>query len=265
MLKLCPPIQITLVLACLVSTGSGYVKADIYSWKDENGNTVYSDQKTSDKAQPSVQTKQTVNYYSAPQKPAPAADNAGGDSLATLEAVDEGDDTKAKPLTEKQCQQMYQRSCDQVQNWQKYARKACGNDARCDDPNYLDRKYRPRTTEELREVARKAAVRNNNNDDKIEEFLRKKYSNYCENQAAMFCRQQRNNASCMAQMQSQCEDPRGLDQFLAKYHNLSPQEKKQIIEQAKAMATANGDDSLDYDQMIASLVDILITQALMGI
>lgn len=242
------------------------VNAEIYRWQDENGNTVYSDKHSSDKAHSAPTSDRPVNYFTAANtmdKPAKAnADTSA--ALATLEAVDDGDEDKVKPLTEAQCQQLYQRSCDQVHNWQTYARKACGTDSRCDDPAFLDRKYRPRTIEELREIARRSAARNNRNDDNIEEFLKKKYSNYCANQSAMYCRQQR-RSHCMDMVKTYCQDPRGLDDILAKYDNLSPAEKKQIIEKAKAMVTANGDNALSYDQMISSLIDILISQVAMGI
>ena len=267
----------TKYLSCLASaaitwlalTATPSVCADIYRWTDENGNTVYSDQKRSEHAESTTPNHQSVNYYDKPKaKPQPQKASAAttDGELATLEVVgdqESGQQSDSQPLTEAQCQALFQLSCDEVINWKKYALEACGSDERCADPNYLDRKYRPRTIEELAAIARRAAVRNNNVDDKIDEYLRKKFSNQCENQAALYC--QKRGSRCMAQMTAQCDDPRSLGQVLAQYDQLTPLEKQAIIEKARQMATASGENSLDVDQMVASLAQILISQALLGL
>lgn len=245
--------------------GSTLCQAEIYRWKDAEGNTVYSDQKQSESAEKATLKDKNVNYYAAPKaKPATVKPiQQPVDTLATLEAMeDKAEDDGA--MSEAECQQQYRRSCEQVDNWEKYALEDCGNDPRCDDPDYLDRKYRPRTTDEMREVARRAGVRKNNIDDKIDDYLRKKFTNQCENQARLYCQQQRSR-NCLATVEAQCKDPRSLRQVLAKYDHLSPVEKQAIIEKASKMAVANGENSLDYDQLVASLVDILITSTLMGL
>lgn len=254
--------------ALLLLISSSLSLADIYRWKDAEGNTVYSDQQSSSQAKKAPLNNKSVNYYSAP-KPKETAktpmDSISADNtLATLEALEDENSAAEAPLSEADCQQLYRRSCDEVVNWEKYARKACGNDSRCSDPDYLDRKYRPRSTAELREVARRAAVRKNNIDDKIDDYLRKKFSNQCENQAKYYCAQQRAR-NCMEVVVSQCEDPRSLNQVLAKYNNLTLNEKRAIVDKAKKMALASGEDSLNYDELIASLVDILISSAIMGL
>ena len=73
------------------------------------------------------------------------------------------------------------------------------------------------------------------------------------------------SASCDAQMRSYCEDPRGLDDIFARYDNLSPNEKQQIIAKAKQLAMDGGENQLDYEAIVAALIDILIQQALLGI
>ncbi|ARN74762.1 DUF4124 domain-containing protein [Oceanicoccus sagamiensis] len=247
-------------LTCLMLTSTA-AQADVYSWKDSDGSTVYSDQKTSSKAQ-STPSGNTINYYSPPpSKPKPGT--TLDEPLATLSIAE--DEPAAKPaLSEQQCQQQYKLDCDQVTNWRKYALERCGDDPRCEDPEFLDKKYRPRSMEEMQAIARRSSVRNNLQDKKIAQFLTRKYSNYCENQAELYCRSQR-SASCDAQMRSYCNDPRGLDDIFARYDNLTPIEKQRIISQAKQLAMENGDNQLNYEQIVAALIDILIQQALLGI
>lgn len=255
----------TLVLCslyCLCLLASTAAHAEIYSWTDSAGNTTYSDQKPSADAKP-TESGNNINYYTAPPavKSEPIS-NTEPESLATLTPVAE--DEKPAAMTEKQCQQQYGKDCDSVNNWRQHALEKCGDDERCLDPAFLDKKYRPRTIEEQRKIAIRSAVRNNLHEKKIARFLTKKYSNYCANQAAMYCQSQRSN-SCDAKMRSYCEDPRELEDIFARYDNLTLIEKKQVIAQAKEMAMANGDNQLDYEQIIVSLIDILISQALMGI
>ncbi len=239
--------------------------AEIYSWTDDAGNVIYSDQKASNKAK-ATQPSANVSYYSA-VKPATAqrqeAPSALGE-LATLSVEEESSDSSPAPLSEKECQQQYRRSCDEVVNWQKHAVEKCGNDSRCKDAGFLERKYRPRTTEEVLAIARRSASRNNLLDKRITQFLNKKYTRHCESQAAMYCQKNRSR-QCEANMLRYCKDPRSLEDVFRRYDNLSIIERQQIIAKAKQLAIANGDSALDYEKMLVSIVDILISQALMGI
>lgn len=248
-------------ITCLVL--SAPLVADIYSWTDADGTRIYSDQKPSETAQPTASTP-AINYYTASKiKPDPAYESpTGNEQLSTLTALSEAEDETE--LNEQQCQQQYSRSCDEIINWQDYASQACGDDPRCQDSEFLERKYRPRSNEELREIALRAAIRNNNHDDKIALFLTKKYTNYCENQAAMLC-SNKLSKNCRATMQHYCEDPRDLNDIFRRYDNLTTLEKQAIINKAKTLATANGQNALNYDKMLASLLEILISQAMLGI
>ncbi len=262
----------TALTLCLMLLVAATARAEIYRWTDAQGNTVYSDQKTSEDAASAEPDSDKVNYYSPPVKKSASPPAGEPETLATLEAVETPAEThegEAKgdtddALTEAECQEEYGRSCDEVVNWKEKALEDCGDDPRCDDPEYLERKYRPRTRDELLAIARRAAIRNGNAEDDIARFLRRKYSNYCDNQAEAYCQQQRSR-QCRQQMRQQCEDPRGLEEVLARYDNLSPAEKQRVIKKAKEMALASGKDSLDWDQMAASLIEILVSQAMMGL
>ncbi len=263
MLKI-PPLHLTLSLSlsCMLLTSTAAL-AEVYSWKNSEGSTVYSDQKTSGDAK-STQSGSTINYYTPPPVKPKQQTKTPDESLAVLSIAEDEPDKQSTELTEQQCQQQYELSCDRVNNWRRYALEQCGDDARCEDPEFLDNKYRPRTIEEMREIARRSAVRNNLQDKKIAQFLTRKYSNYCENQAELYCRNQR-SASCDAKMRSYCDDPRGLEDIFARYDNLTPNEKQQIIAKAKQLAMEGGENQLDYEAIVAALIDILIQQALLGI
>lgn len=241
--------------------------AQIYSWTNEAGNTVYSDQQSSEQARPS-QPSSPVNYYKAknttahqPQSTSPAEEMAVLNTETELETSAE---SASKEPSEKQCQLRYQLSCEQVNNWKRYAIEACGNDSRCQDEAYLDRKYRPRTQDELLTIARRAGARNNMMEKKITEFLTTKYTSYCDNQAAMYCHN-KTGSQCGQTILAYCKDPRGLQDIFQRYDNLSVSEKKQILATAKSMALAHNNNRLDYDQMISSLLEILISQAALGL
>lgn len=243
--------------------------AEIYSWKDADGNTVYSDQKTSANAQPSSNAN-TVNYYTA-KKTKPATDSQPSvttNTLATLSNEDDSPEQRQADSREKEqaCQDNYRSNCDKVENWEHYAREACGSDSRCNDPAYLDKKYRPRSNEELQAIARRAAIRNNLHEKKIARFLQKKYTNYCDEQAALVCRGDGNdNKRCNKKIRNYCEDPRGLADIFKQYDHLSKQERQQVIAKAKELAGANKNNAQDYQKLIISMIDILISQAAMGI
>ena len=235
--------------------------AEIYTWKDTDGNSIYTDQQPTANAKPS-NPRNTVNYYAAPTATAPTQSTTASEQLATLTA--DTDDDNEPLLTEEECQQNYRLNCDRVTHWLKYALEDCVNDQRCDDPDFLERKYRPRSMEEMQKIANRAAIRNNLQDKKIAFFLRKKYTNYCDNQAAVYCNN-KSSSQCEATMLSYCKDPRGLKEIFAKYDNLTLQEKQQIIAKAKTLAIDNGGNQPDYEKVVASLIDILISQALMGL
>jgi hypothetical protein len=260
-------LKIISITAAILLTSINSSLAEIYSWKDAAGNTIYSDQKPSVDAQPST-SGNPVNYYTA-DKPKPRPDSipmVPTSSLATLSNEDDSSEQQQadRRNKEKACQDNYRSNCDKVENWKEYARQACGSDSRCNDPVYLDKKYRPRSNEELQAIARRAAIRNNLHEKKIADFLNKKYTNYCANQAAMVCQNNR-SAKCDAQIRHYCEDPRGLADVFNQYDHLSTLEKQQIIAKAKQMAINNGGETADYEKLIGSLIEILISQALMGL
>lgn len=256
------------VLSCIATIqGIATAQAGVYKSTDDAGNVVFSDQKPSENARPET-ADNAVNYFSSPpvsttRKSSQAKSSSASYSKLSTLSVEE-DTTSVPILTEQQCQDQYNRSCDEVTNWLDYAKQACTNDNRCDDLDFLDRKYRPRSNEEVREIALRAAIRNNNHDEKIALFLTKKYTNFCENQAAMLCRNKLDR-NCEAKMEFYCEDTRSLSDIFQKYDNLNAIERQAIIEKAKALALANGNNPLDYDKILANLIEILISQATMGL
>lgn len=267
-----PKIILIIILAGLANLSAN---AEIYNWKNASGNTVYSDQHRSGQAMAKTSTNST-NHYSATGNGKPTeisshtiepvvAKIVGSTQqhLAALSAATDKD-SLAPAMTENECQQHYRLSCDRVNNWKQYATDACGDDSRCLDDDFLDKKYRPRTIEEMQTIARRSAIRNNLQDKKIALFLTKKYSNYCANQAAMYCQNKR-DTQCAATMRSYCDDSRELKDIFQRYDNLSTIEKQEIISQAKSMTMSNGNNQLDYDQIVASLIELLVSQALLGL
>ncbi|MFA7552696.1 MAG: DUF4124 domain-containing protein [Spongiibacteraceae bacterium] len=263
--------MISLLKNCLTALSIGLLvntaaQAEIYSSKNADGNTVFTDQRPNQASQP-TRTGSTVNYYQpVAAKPANNKSSNNPSELATLSVEDDENKERSEPqLTEADCQRDYRLSCDQVNNWMQYAIENCVNDQRCKDPDFLERKYRPRSREEMIAIANKAAIRNNRNEKEIALFLTKKYTDYCDNQAALACRNKANSEQCAANILHYCNDSRSLQDVFNKYDNLSANEKHRIISKAKAMAVAGDGNQVNYDKMISSLIEILISQAVMGI
>lgn len=262
-----PTSKLLPLLILLVATP---LRAEIYQWKGEDGNTVYSDQKTSHEAVDASPGAGRVNYYPAPSSPAV-------ESLPKLEAVEDvyfvqPTDTQKQEqakLTEEQCQEIYGLDCDRVLNWHKYALEACGNDSRCEDEAYLDRKYRPRTKAEINMVARRAGIRKNNAKDDIRFFLQRKYTNFCANQTVAYCQSRYKTQSaarqCVKQLEANCRESRGIDDILEQYNQLSLAERKKILQEAKAMTLSNHSNDLNYAQMLDRLIDLMLAASAMGI
>ncbi len=245
--------------------------ADIYSSKNEQGNIVYSDQKSPGDSQISKPSG-NASYYTpvkilktvklSPEQPSSSKEGQG----STGELLGRGSppvtaNKGLAGLTEPECQREYSRSCDQLVNWKKYAIESCGDDSRCEDDDYLTRKFKPVTTEELLSIARRAAVRNNREDEEITNFLKRKYTNYCNRQASLSCR---DDEICNQKILNTCKDPRSLEDIFSKYNNLNILEKEQIISQAQVLAMSNGANEQSYNKKIVDLLSLLLTRTLLG-
>ncbi|MBL4828198.1 MAG: DUF4124 domain-containing protein [Spongiibacteraceae bacterium] len=265
-----PTIKTLLLASLLCFLNATY--ADVYSWTDKDGKRIYTDKKPGshiDAQKKSLSTTDGINYYtSTPRKQVSQTKTtpltAANTSSVNNDSNSQNERETPPRLTEKQCQQDYQRSCDQVNNWRKYAIEHCGNDSRCQDEDYLERQYRPRSTEEILVIARRAAIRNNRRDKNIALFLKKQYTNYCENQAEFYCNNKR-NAQCENVMEAHCSDSRDLQDIFAQYDNLSMAEKQQIIKKAKQLSLSSGTNPQAYQKLLASIIDLLIAQATLGI
>lgn len=149
--------------------------------------------------------------------------------------------------------------------------------ARCDDPDSRQRQS-PAAGPDTREIARRAAVRGNRDEQRAlrellvkhtglcsqkpeqycpphnlaacTEQLRqtcttiKRQAAMCEAQTATYCARQRGSAQCVAALSRQCDNEKlTLDQVLAKYPNLSPNQKAQLKQIATQLEN-NRDQSL---------------------
>lgn len=249
--------------------------AQVYSWTDDQGNRVYSDKKppSQSQASPSVHsTTGSVNYYTAPTVKQPVERSIKQTTAAELNSTThqehagsiQSDEDKQPVLTEQQCQQHYRRNCDQVHNWRKYALEQCGDDSRCQNEEYLDQQYRPRTTEEVLAVARRAAARKAMRDKDITQFLTKRYTQYCDNQAKMYCKNKRSK-QCKKMMAGVCDESRNLRDVFSQYDNLTPLQKQQIVNKAKQLSMASGKNQKRYDKILSDIIQLFIMQQTMGL
>lgn len=175
--------------------------------------------------------------------------------------------------------------------WHAKAHAVCAprDGARCDDDNFLRQHYSAEILA-TREVARKAAVRGNREEQRATRELLLQYSGLCESKSAkycannpgacssqllqgcqslkqraaacqlqtrQFCNGQRNSAGCNQAMLKQCPSskPQNIDQLLARYDDLTPVQK-QRIKQLAAQLKENKDESL-LGGLISNLIGLL--------
>lgn len=277
-----------IVFSVAVFSVTGLTRADIYRSVDSSGNTSYSDRETHSSQRITDSVKGGVNFYSPlPASPQPEQQNshtqAQESSEETLHDLIAEESRVTQPnlsspdnqltegqLTEAECQEIYDLECDKVINWKKYALEKCGNDKRCKDPAYLDRKYRPRPVSEVLDVAHKAGNRKNRRDKVVQNYMTKRYSNLCRDQIENYCETRYRSGNektenCIDLLRQSCKVDQNLNEFMAAYNQLTQVEKEKIIKQAKAKAMEEGEHSLNYAQLMQRVFDIYLTQYFIGI
>jgi hypothetical protein len=239
--------------------------AEIYSWVDEQGNRVYSDQNT-DGQRKKISTKQAVNYYNAPTIQHHSDSKTAEietDAIFSSESADSNTSNNNEELSEQDCWNLYRLSCDRVIHWRKYAVKACSSDPRCEDDAFLERKYKPVAVAKLRALAQRNAARRNRQHDDIELFLRQRYTNYCETQEEQICNQKstiHQAAVCKKIIERGCEQDLDIEALLSQYDDLTPAQKQHFIR--KAELYNNQQRAQDLGQLLDNVLDTLITSAL---
>ncbi len=156
------PRTATFLLLSLVVVFPMAIQADVVKWTDENGNVHYGDV-VPEKYQDNAKTIDTTpaNILESQHKPAfPKTERTQIKEKKSQNNFQKNASQKLK--SEKKCQKIYGLSCNQINNWQENAKKEClskngGN--KCNDPNYLETKYKPRTLKEKRLQATRNANR----------------------------------------------------------------------------------------------------------
>ena len=169
------------------------------------------------------------------------------------------DNYDVNTLTEQQCQEIYRLNCDRVVNWLKYAKQACTRDTRCNDMNFLERKYKPVSQEKLREIAIRNSARKKSEERKLRLFLKKRYTDYCEQQAGNYCKNKINNADnklCRSRMIAACKDERDIEQVLLQYNHLTPVQREEVLELVDDLEDAQTFKTIST--LLNDIVDLLI-------
>lgn len=268
---------------CTLAMGSLPSWSETYSWINADGNRVYSDKNPEGEAK--HKSESTINYYQpapAPQKPPKTlaktqpkqqeveinSSSVGG---TTQSDHDDSDniDPASKPveeLSEEECQSLYGLSCDRVVNWHAYAVEACGDDKRCADEAFLERKYKPIPTAKLRKLAQRNAARKNRQVANIELFLRQRYTDYCKTREEQLCSKaptEQKQKTCKKIIEDGCEKDTDIKDILAQYHNLTPAEKQALM--AKAKLYNNQQRKKDFFGLLDKALETLITRAILPI
>jgi hypothetical protein len=233
------------------------LQAQIYSWVDEQGNRMYSDQKpAAGQDSTTVQDSGTANYfkpqYSEETTRSPSKQQTQSQSKQSRQSKSENNSRTEDVMTEPYCQEIYQLPCDRVVNWEKYAIADCDNDDRCEDPGFLERKYKPLPIADIQRRANSAGARRNAQERELMKYLRNKYSDQCENQIEAYCRRKPDSRACQVTMIQVCEDDRTLEEMLARYNNLSPAQKRRVLAMADEMSP-----TIDWEQASRILGDII--------
>lgn len=246
-----------LYITLLIGLFSPFCQSEMYSWINESGERIYSDQKPSDDKQAKQLTpNKSVNYYNAAiTKKSPITQPRS--EKQSIQILDQGTQSKEPSgPTESDCQQIYGLDCNTALNWRKDAIESCGDDPRCEDEDFLARKYQPLTLEQRKKNISRTAARRNRQEREISQFLLHKYTDYCQRQAAQHC----TSNHCKTTMLSNCQESRSLSSLLAKY-SLSVNERKAIIKKAKQLSAL--DTQKDIDQLISNIIDLLKLQTML--
>jgi hypothetical protein len=134
---------------------SGTAHAQIVKWTDEHGQIHYGDKVPESYRKDSETVQMDTSNVIENTNNAPYAKPLS-DSRRSFQT---SDSTPVDPNTltdDATCQEIYGMSCDRVNNWQKYAEIACKerkHEKNCEDPGYLETKYKPRTLEKIHRSA----------------------------------------------------------------------------------------------------------------
>jgi hypothetical protein len=177
--------------------------------------------------------------------------------------------------------------------WLENARAACASDygdERCDDQHFLQQEYAPETILSTQEIARRAAVRKNRAEKKAFQEVMLKYTGLCdlkpeqyctsknkascitqlqqscavirqqvaacEQQTVQYCAQHPGKSKCIAAMKNQCDrEDQSIDEILAKYPELSPNQKAKV-KQVAAELEKNSDKSV-YSALASTFLQLL--------
>lgn len=230
-----------LLPALLVSLPlTGHASEDIYRSRAEDGSVLFSDQRAAPASAQRQQTPQLQNSY-RPQQPhssQPAHNNSG----TVLQAVTgtSPDSTETTPK-QRDCEAEYGLTCERVDNWLRYARKACleRGDDRCDDPDYLERRYKPRPLAETREVARRAAIRRNRAEERAVRELQMFFTEYCKDRLETYCSTQKEQEKCEERYEQSCRDGGDLEKLLSKYQQLTPVQQARVRQTAERLGVSS--------------------------
>jgi hypothetical protein len=241
------------------------VNAEIYSWIDDNGTRIYTDQNPDGTQDKQIELdKNSVNYVPAPSTPKPAI--LPKVTTPNIMAAESKADAMADSdtMTEDQCQKTYRLSCDDVLNWQQHAMEQCQNDSRCSDPAFLERKYKPVPIADQLALAQRNAARRNRQQEKIELFIRQRYSDYCAVRQQQVCDTKNSDKEeqCKRQVEQFCSQDGDLDDILAKYDDLTPVQKQRYYQQAKQLQSQQRWQDLEH--LLENLFDSLLLGSVSG-
>lgn len=144
------PFTLLISFAMLFSASS---LGDIVKWIDENGKVHYGDV---------VPEKYREHAETIDTTPANILESQHTSTFPKTEQTlkkekktqpKHSNSTSSALTNEKKCQKIYGISCDQVNNWEERAKNEClskNGGKKCNDLNYLETKYKPRTLKEKR-------------------------------------------------------------------------------------------------------------------
>lgn len=154
-------------LICLLCIPFGSAVADILTWTDEHGEVHYGDsipeEYRSQAEKIHVRDTNTYSHDEAVDQRFQVSTEVPETSITLNKKQELVGSNDPAPRAEADCQRDYGMSCDRVDNWQRYAVEECEEDRngrRCEDPEFLALKYKPRTIDELKKQAIKAARAN---------------------------------------------------------------------------------------------------------
>ncbi|HUH36335.1 MAG TPA: hypothetical protein VL027_00165 [Spongiibacteraceae bacterium] len=250
----------------------------VYQWRNADGGLMVSDQKPAPGIEYNSHTPRPGNISVSPASAAaaqsqqpittpnptstPGATRTDSSAPATAASARTTGSTRdsAANAEPRDCEAVYGMSCEQVDSWETWAREQCGDDTRCSDPRYLERKYKPVPLADTRAIARRAAVRKNTTKREFTEYLMHTFTDMCAAQTRHSCPDLK-TGNCVQLMRA-CQHDLQTSRLKVRLERLSPSQREELRQLADQYVADNSGNVQQLHYLLRKALSLMLLPAL---